>query len=139
MDNRTDPASAAGNLAGGAIQTAVLSSIVIPVLQLVLLTLLNAMPEAGAGQFNEFLDTYRLVITLLPLLPIASTIVSAVVAYALGGKLGVIGYFVVSFSASAMIGANLLAAVVFLVGFVWLVGVFAVNLRSKKQHRRPPL
>lgn len=129
---RNRPAKDAGGLAGDAIEGVIASSFIVPIAQVVLLETFQAMPRTSETGLNVL----RMAIIVLTIIPVISTICSAMVAYVLGGLLGVIGYFIVAISVSAMIGANGLATVIFVIGFASLLIAFTFKEKSTPKSGR---
>jgi hypothetical protein len=138
------PAESTGEIAERAYRGAVLSSIVIPALQLALFRMaetMQSMPSINGGPFageaTAFLHSGMLALALIP---VASTIGAAVFAYVTADWWGVGLYWVMSTMAIKMLGGSLTAGIVFVTGMFAFFVVAAVKMGvfSRSRRRRPP-
>lgn len=113
-----------------AFEGAVMTGIIIPVMQYVLLAALNALPTGTLNEVTPLL--FVSTVAAMGLLPIASTMGSMIAAYAVGGPIAVVLYVVMSIAASAVFGAPVMGIIVLLVAIgamvVWLL------IQSSGQH-----
>lgn len=134
------PADTTADIAERAWQGTVASAVLVPALQLILLKIAEATHSINDVALGADPQTILYTgIVVLGLLPIFSTIVATAIAYAGGGWLGVILYYVVSMGASMMFGAELTGALIFITGIMLFLIVATINSRENrnKRTRRP--
>lgn len=118
----TEPARA-GDFAEDALQGAFVAGIFMPVFQQILLKLFGAFPKTGYDGSTALV--FGVALVTMSLLPVLSTVVSIILAYAVGGFIGASLYVVMSLAASAVLGNPLMGMVILLVATVamtlWLL------------------
>lgn len=138
------PGEAAGIIAESAYKGAVVSALVVPALQIILLRIAEvaqSLPSTGtgpyAGEMSMILQSGMLALVVLP---VASTIGSMILAYAFARWWGVGLYWVMSLAASRLLGADLTAAVVFAIGMVlfFVVATIKMGVFQSGSRRGPP-
>lgn len=136
------PAEKAGIIGERAYKGAVVSALLIPVLQYVLLEFYNVMqslPTTGGPFLDEAQFVFQSGMAALVLLPVVSTIGSIILSYAFAGWPGVGLYWMMSMAASSMLGASLTAALIFVTGvfLFFLAAAVKMYLEGRNNRNRP--
>lgn len=110
-----------------------MASIIIPVLQLFLLSFADAIHDAPVnGEATTYLHAGVIVLGLIPIL---TTIGATLFAYAIARLPGVFGYYLVAIGISSLLGANFTGALILFTGLVILLIASAVKMRQNRSRR----
>ncbi|WP_238476878.1 hypothetical protein [Natranaeroarchaeum sulfidigenes] len=127
------PADATAGLFERAVVNTLMASVIIPFLQLFLLSLVDAIHDAPV---NEEVTTYLYSgVIVLSFIPILTTIGATLFAYAIAGLPGVFGYYLVAIGISGLLGANLTGALILFTGLVILLIASAVKVYQNRSRR----
>lgn len=103
------PAETTGTIAANAVEGTITKSVLIPVLQLILLTFAGAMqslPDTGGASAGQSLAILQSAAFVLGVLPVVSTVTSTIAAFRAAHIPGVILYYVMSVGVSGMLNAK---------------------------------